>query len=163
VISVGSFLLANTNAKITLGSDRTYSGAFTQAPQTDLFLNGHTFTLTGQGTLDGVVHGPGKLVISAADINGFTDVFLDEATIEDAGAVNQNAGADLGVAASSGAVQIDNGATWKITNDAGINLNNSNSVITNSGLLAKTGGAGTSNITGLGMLNSTGTIEVDTG
>lgn len=163
-VTVAGLSLSGTGAQLTLDGDRVYSGTFTQTAQTTILLNGHTFTLTGQSALGGAVGGAGTLKVSAAELNGFTNVIYDGAVFEDTGVVNQNAQLEVGTGSpvTPGTVEIDAGATWNLTADVSIVLYDE-SVIDNAGLLAKTGGTGTSVISGPGTFDSTGTIAVETG
>lgn len=133
-------------AAVTISEKLTSASDFSQSAGTILSIDaGEKLSLTGAATLAGAIDGAGTVALSNATID---DVTLGgSATLSDVGVVDQTGDLTIGVAGSTGAtLVIAAGATWRIDNDHGaanpgpINK----SIIRNSGLFIKSGGAGTS-------------------
>jgi hypothetical protein len=106
----------NGGGTTTLDVDLTYAGNFNFNNQFGtLALNGHTLTVSGTSSFSGAnVSGGGVLKVTGTATLGYLAVGYNgaaAATIEDAGAITQNNPLTL-----NGTLQIDNGATYTITN-----------------------------------------------
>lgn len=133
-------------AAVEIAGSLTAAGAFSQAAGTILTVDaGDRLSLTGAATLAGTVNGAGTVKVSAVTIGGVT--IGGSATLSDVGVADQTGDLMIGVAGSTGAtLVIAAGATWRIDNDHGaVNPGPAQkSIIRNSGLFIKSGGAGTS-------------------
>jgi len=153
-------------ANTTLHTDLGYAGTFLLNDYTgnssNLFLNGHTLSLSGQQRLNGYISGTGTLALSGtAEISGQT--VNNSATIADSGTVIEDGPLSIGSNSTSdtASVVIAGTGTWDLLENASI-TGSVASTIDNAGLLEKTGGTGFSNIGGA-VFSDTGTIEIALG
>jgi hypothetical protein len=162
--NVTTFSVTNTNANITLNSDRTFGMAFKEAGQTTVNLNGHTVTLNGAVNLDGSVQGAGTMILaSTATVTGA--ILGGGATLDVEGMVTNTNGFNTvfrvgQINTDANTLQIGANGTWNIINDAGMTLSAA-STFSNAGLFEKTAGTGYG-ING-GTISNTGTIKSNSG
>ncbi|MGP0105008.1 beta strand repeat-containing protein [Rhodoblastus sp.] len=154
---------------VTLNTNLTYGGAFTlDAGGYGLSLNSNTLTLTGTAALDGIINGPGTVVIdtTSASLGNASDTasIAYGAALEIATSINQNGAVQLG----AGSILIDAGATYTLTTttgggiNSGINEPPSTTFITNNGSFVDNSSGGTVVVHDVTFTNN-GTLTVDSG
>ena len=149
-------------ATATIGGVVSFGGAFSQGAATTTVLSGDTFALaTATFAAGAIVNGAGTLSLSNATVSGLT--VGGTLTLSDLGVVDQTGSMTLGDSSNSAAkLTIGKGDTYKLDGDVGIARGKSaSSVITVSGALIKTAGAGVS-IVGI-KASDAGLIEVAAG
>jgi fibronectin-binding autotransporter adhesin len=161
-LSVGTVLL-DPGRTLSFATDLTYDGALDGITST-LSLNTHTLTLSAEATaaLYGALIIDGTLV--ARGIKAVDSLFIDNgATLDNQGIESLSTGnLFLGIGNNGTATLLnENGSTFDIHDNVGINLNGGSASITNRGLLEKTTGAGRGFIN-VGITDS-GTILVSGG
>lgn len=128
---VGSGTVSTTN----FNTDLTYSGNFQLLDVFGNFpilnLKGHTLTLTGTSLLDGIVSGPGTVLVSGTGVN--SSRLGEGARILVTGTLEQTSFFGLG-----GTLQIDPGGTYAIT-DADSIADNGTPLVLNNGVFRDTG------------------------
>jgi hypothetical protein len=135
----------------TLDTNLSYSGSFVLADYygnaANLFLNGHTLTLSGQSNLNGYFGGAGEaLITGTAEIGGLTA--NNTATLTVSGTAVQDGVLILGTgtAPDDTTLDISTHGTWDFVENTNIN-GYGDAAISNAGLIELTGGSGTTNIT----------------
>jgi hypothetical protein len=150
----------------TLYTDLTYGGDFNiDSPYGNaavLELNGHIFTMSGTGSLTGVIDGPGTFLVTGSATIGGSSLGYDPTngfapanamTFENQGSVSQDGFIDL-----NGTIQNDASATWTFT--AASAIANEGATFDNNGTIHDAA-SGTSEIDGTFVNN--GSIAIDTG
>ena len=146
-LTVANWTVSGTGTTVTLGANLSYGGTFSAGAGATLNLSSGNLTLTGKNAFAGatmsgfdVLYAIGATTVSGLTIGGTT-------TFNAWGAVSESGGsATLGDSSGNLArLNIASTGTWDFLDDSGINRGTStSSAIINSGLLEKTGGAGTS-------------------
>lgn len=136
---VGSATVSTTN----LNRDLAYAGNFQLLDVFGNFpilnLKGHTLTLSGASVLDGIVNGPGTVVVSGTGTN--TSRVAEGATLLVTGSLNQT-----GYTSLDGKLQVAAGGIYSITSASGL-ADAGSPVIVNNGTFRDTA-AGTSIVSG---------------
>ena len=180
---LGSFITADDTSQVDLtGGTFTVAGpGLTWAFQTALagpavltLAAGQTFTLSRVTTISGAdVEGIGAGGGTLVTTNTLTETGAQVgggATWQVSGTVNQHDGGLLlgtTIAGATGTVEIVAGGTFNLADDNGISglaatpSGPPGGIVSNAGMLAKTGGAGTSTVSS--AITNTGTIEIDSG
>ncbi len=153
IVHVATLQALNAGTTLSLSGALEVPGAFTLGPGVSLALNGANLTLAGADSLAGVIAGPGTVgVTGATDLNGLIlsgATLIDAATLTEDGAVSLASGAALAIAA---------GASFDFLTDAAFVARGT---LGNAGLLEKSGGGGTSNLTA--DIVNTGTLSAQSG
>lgn len=164
VVDVAVMTIFDTGAALKLESDRTFSHTFIMGGQTHLYLQQHSFTLTGPDTIGGAVH-DGTLIVNGA---GSADalVVTDDAVVEINTTITAKDGfgtwLDIGTGSArdnnlkAGTLSIDAAGTWDMVGSYGATLSDLG-VLDIAGTF-KRSIAGESVVSG-GTVNSSGTIE----
>lgn len=150
----------------TLDTNLGYAGIFAlndySGNSANLFLSGHTLTLSGTAYLNGYVSGTGSLALTGtAEVGGLT--VNNSATVTDSGTVVQDGALTTGSGTTPDATVVDitKTGTWNFVNNSSI-AGYGATTIDNAGLIEKTGGTGGSNISGSVFID-TGKITVAVG
>jgi len=153
IVHVATLEALNAGTALSLSGALDVPGAFTLGPGVSLALDGAALTLAGAASLDGVIAGPGTVsVTGATDLNG---LILSGATLIDAATLTEDGAVSL---ASGAALAIGAGARFDFLTDAAFVARGT---LGNAGLLEKTGGGGTSNLTA--DIVNTGTLRAQSG
>lgn len=153
---------SNTTLDTSLGYAGTFRLDNYSGNTANLFLNGHTLTLSGSSWLNGYVSGPGVLAISGrADMPGLT--VNNSATVNVTGTLTQDGLLTIGTGNTpdTTTITVASTGTYDFLNDSSVNVYGS-ATIDNAGLFEKTGGTGVTGIYG-GTFINTGTMLISTG
>ena len=167
-ITTGTFGVYDNGTIVTLGENLTYANTFNQGYGSVINLNGHTLTLSGTASFFNqnfgtpTVNGSGTLATNGTT---FANIFVLGGTVNwiNGGVVTQNGQNQIGDG-SANAATFTNQASghFNIANDTSLERGSAaTSSFVNAGVLAKTGGAGTSFVDV--NVADTGTVSVASG
>ena len=166
-LSVANLNVSGSGTSVTLAENLTYAGTFSAGSGTTLNLGGHTLTLTGTNSFVGTTTSV-KGQLNANGTSTLSGLTVAGTTVFDVNGSLSESGGSATVGDASGNVAkaiIGSAGTWNILDDSAINRGSSaSSSLTNSGMLEKTGGTGTSliapNVTNNGEIAvSSGTFD----
>ncbi len=144
-LTVGTLDILDQNTEVSLAGNVLYKGAFTLGSYATLLLNGHHFTESGTGLLQGGIDGPGEFIVSGSSDAQYV-LLTAGATLEVTGTLTQDRYITLGTStADSATIAVAAGGTYDLISDDAINAAGT-ATITNAGTFEKTQTDGTSTV-----------------
>ena len=162
--TMSSLIVGGNGGKLGLNANAATAGNFTLDSNCVVDLFGHTLTIAGSSTIDGIVGGGtlkelGNTALGLA--GGQTTVLDDGLLVSVVGTVSQDGNISLGVGDSGAQVTVTKSGQYLINGDFGVGDPSATGTITNNGIFEKSSGGRTAVLAT--SLTSYNTVKVNIG